>query len=143
MFECLILGDSIAVGLGQARPECVTIARVGITSEKWIRGFGTNPYFKDDNYKVAIISLGTNDTRGMTSDMLHLLRKEVKAKKVIWILPSYSLKPIQRSVVIELANEFKDTIIDISLYTSRDGIHPSTLEDYKKIANKTKEPKGG
>jgi hypothetical protein len=138
MFECLILGDIIAVGLGQARPECVTIARSGITSEKWVRGFGSNPFFKDDTYKVAIISLGTNDTRGMTSEMLYLLRKEVKAKKVIWILPSYSLKPIQRSVVTELSNEFKDTIIDISQYLSRDGIHPNSLEDYKKIADKTK-----
>jgi hypothetical protein len=82
--------------------------------------------------------LGTNDTRGMTSEMLYLLRKEVKAKKVIWILPSYSLKPIQRSVVTELSNEFKDTIIDISQYLSRDGIHPNSLEDYKKIADKTK-----
>lgn len=138
MLECLILGDSIAVGIAQARPECISLARSGITSEKWVRGFGANPYFKDDYYKVAVISLGTNDTRGMTSDMLHLLRKEVKAKKVIWILPSYSLKPVQRSVIIELANEFKDVVIDISQHIGRDGFHPPSLEEYKKIADKTK-----
>lgn len=138
MFECLILGDSIAVGLGQAKPECTTIARVGITSERWIRGFGSNPFYKDDNYKIAIISLGTNDYKNMTGEMLYLIRKELKANKVIWILPSYSLKPIQRMLIIELANEFKDKVLDISEHIGRDGIHPSSLEDYKKIANKTK-----
>lgn len=138
MFECLILGDSIAVGLGQAKPECTTIARVGITSERWIRGFGSNPFYKDDNYKIAIISLGTNDYKNMTGEMLYLIRKELKANKVIWILPSYSLKPIQRMLIIELANEFKDKVLDISEHIGRDGIHPSSLEDYKKIANKAK-----
>jgi hypothetical protein len=138
MFECLIIGDSIAVGLGHARPECVTIARLGITSERWVRGFGSNPFYKDDTYKVAIISLGTNDYRNMTSEMLYLIRKEVKASKVIWLLPSYSLKPIQRTIITELANEFKDKVLDITDHIGRDGIHPSSMEEYKKIANKTK-----
>ena len=138
MFECLIIGDSIAVGLGHARPECVTIARLGITSERWVRGFGSNPFYKDDTYKVAIISLGTNDYRNMTSEMLYLIRKEVKASKVIWLLPSYSLKPIQRTIITELANEFKDKVLDITDHIGRDGTHPSSMEEYKKIANKTK-----
>ena len=138
MFECLIIGDSIAAGLGQARPECITIARSSITSERWVRGFGSNPFYKDDTYKVAIISLGTNDYKNMTSDMLHLIRKDLKANKVIWVLPSYSLKPIQRAIIIELANEFKDKVLDITEHIGRDGIHPTSIEEYKKIANKTK-----
>jgi len=32
MIECLILGDSIAVGIGQMRPECVVQAKSGINS---------------------------------------------------------------------------------------------------------------
>jgi len=136
MLECLILGDSIAVGLGQARPECVTIARSGITSERWVRGFGSNPYYKDDTYKVAIISLGTNDYKNMTSEMLYLIRKDIKASKVIWLLPSYSLKPVQRLIIIEISNEFKDKVLDISEHVGRDGIHPPALEDYRQIAKK-------
>ena len=36
MIECLVLGDSIATGVGGARPECVTSARVGITSATYV-----------------------------------------------------------------------------------------------------------
>jgi hypothetical protein len=30
MFECMILGDSIATGIAQNRPECITYATVGV-----------------------------------------------------------------------------------------------------------------
>jgi len=38
MIECLILGDSIAVGIGQMRPECVVQAKSGINSEDYANG---------------------------------------------------------------------------------------------------------
>ncbi len=35
MIECLILGDSIAVGTAQARPECVAYATSGINTTQF------------------------------------------------------------------------------------------------------------
>lgn len=138
MLECLILGDSIAVGIGQARQECVTLARSGITSEAWYRGYAYNPYFKDP-YRVVVISLGTNDMRGMTSEMLFNIRQKITAPLVIWILPSGTLKPIQVAVIRELANEFHDKILSIHEYVGPDGIHPPTLTAYRNIGQKIKE----
>lgn len=137
MLECLIIGDSIAVGLGQARPECVTIARSGITSNRWYKGFGSNPYYKDDAYKVAVISLGTNDFVGdKTSDILYNVRRNLNADMVIWILPSRQLKPSQFAIIRELSNEFHDRVVDIAEFVGTDGIHPPTLDAYKKIMKK-------
>ena len=36
MLECLILGDSLAVGVGQVRTECVTRAKSGINSYNYV-----------------------------------------------------------------------------------------------------------
>lgn len=139
MLECLILGDSIAAGIGQARPECVTLARPGITSEAWYKGYAFNPYFRDP-YKVVVISLGTNDMRGMTSEMLFNIRQKITAPMVIWILPSPVLKPVQVAVVREIANEFRDRVLSIHNHVGLDGIHPPTLDEYRKIAEKIKKP---
>lgn len=138
MLECLILGDSIAVGIGQARPECVTLARSGITSEAWYKGYAYNPYFRDP-YKVVVISLGTNDMRGMTSEMLFNIRQKITAPLVIWILPSLTLKPVQVTIVKELANEFHDRVLTIHDNVGPDGIHPPNLNEYKKISDKIKQ----
>jgi len=137
MLECLILGDSIAEGLSQAKKECVSITRSGITSEKWYRGFGSNPYFRDDKYKVAVISLGTNDlVADSTSENLYIIRRSIDANMVIWILPSLILKPKQRQIVIEISNEFRDKVLDIREHISYDGIHPKNLTEYRKIIEK-------
>ena len=138
MLECLIIGDSIAVGLGQARSECVTLARAGITSEAWHKGYVYNPYFRDP-YRVVVISLGTNDIRGTTSEMLFNIRQKITASMVIWILPSGTLKPVQVSVIKEIANEFKDKTLSIYDHIGNDGIHPSTLTEYQKISVKLKQ----
>ena len=37
MLECLIVGDSIAVGTAMARPECVSLSKGGINSSQWNR----------------------------------------------------------------------------------------------------------
>jgi lysophospholipase L1-like esterase len=137
MLECLIIGDSIAVGIGQARPECVTLARSGITSENWYRGYAYNPYFRDP-YRVVVISLGTNDMRGMTSEMLFNIRQKITAPMVVWILPSVTLKPIQVAIIKEIANEFKDKVLPIYDHVGRDGIHPPNPTEYRNISEKIK-----
>ena len=133
MLDCLVMGDSIAVGIGQSRPDCFTVAKVGITSDKWFKQY--NPKL-DGNFKVVVISLGTNDYHGTTAEYLYKIRKNVKANLVVWVLPSEVLKPTQRVIIREIANEFHDKTIDIREHVGRDGIHPPSLIEYRKIGDK-------
>lgn len=136
MIECLILGDSIAVGIGQHRPDCAVIAKVGITSQNWLKTYKEHPTFTRP-YKVVAISLGSNDYRASaTAEHLYDIRNKIKADLVVWVLPSYSLKPVQRVIIKEIANEFRDKILEIEKM-SYDGIHPTPI-GYKELANKLK-----
>ena len=60
MLECLIIGDSIGVGVSQVRTECMSIVKSGINSNTWKN---TN-ITKLQPAKVLIISLGANDLKG-------------------------------------------------------------------------------
>jgi lysophospholipase L1-like esterase len=133
MLDCLVMGDSIAVGIGQNRPECTTVARVGITSKKWYETYK----IKDKNYEQVVISLGTNDFHNITEKSLRKIRSEIKSQRVIWILPSSTLKPEQRSVVLDIAREYRDATVDISGYLGYDHIHP-TGRGYQDIAKITR-----
>ena len=136
MLECMILGDSTAIGIAQHKPECAVIARVGITSENWYKNFNTNPNTKN-NYKIVVISLGNNDYKNTTAESLYNIRKHINADIVFWIAPSLTLKPIQRLLVRELANEFKDKVIESHPYIGYDGIHPNQ-NGYKQLSSKIK-----
>jgi len=132
MLECLIMGDSIAVGIGMNRPDCAVVAKVGITSDKWYKQYS---HKINDPFKIVVISLGTNDWKTIyTAEYLYDIRKKVKANAVVWILPSLTLKPTQRAIVQEIASEFKDKTMDISTKIGPDGIHP-TGKGYREIAN--------
>jgi hypothetical protein len=132
MIECLVMGDSIAVGIGQHSPQCKTVAKVGITSKNWY--LNHKEFITNNNFKKVVISLGSNDSWHITSESLYNIRSKIKADKVVWILTSAVLKPTQRVIIKEIANEFKDITIDISEHISKDGIHP-TGKGYKSIAN--------
>jgi hypothetical protein len=137
LLECLIIGDSIANGISQANRQCSAIVKDGITSGGWLKANINHPSYKNNKFKIAVISLGTNDFKSeKTVENLYDIRSGIKADKVFWILPSHSLKPIQRQLVRELSNEFHDTSIDISKQVGYDGIHPSTLTKYKEIGDK-------
>ena len=135
MLECLIIGDSIGVGVSQVRTECAAIVKSGINSAKW----------KDTNIhklqpaKVLIISLGANDVKNHnTEENVRQIRKAAKADKVYWILPNENLKPKAVSDVSKVASEFGDTIIERpKTDMSADNVHP-TGKGYRKLAEKTK-----
>ena len=131
MFDCLILGDSIAVGTHSARPECAVYARGGINSRDFV-----NRYIgKDLVADTVVISLGSNDHKGIkTKNELMDLRSQVVAKKVYWILPA--IKPDIQEIVEEVAYKYGDWIIRIP-HLSNDGVHP-TRQGYKKIGDITK-----
>ena len=66
MLECLIIGDSIAVGTSRARPECVAYVQGGINSYQWVNKFVNNsPYIAN----TVIISLGSNDHKHVKTEL--------------------------------------------------------------------------
>jgi len=139
MLECLILGDSIAVGTSMARPECVSYAKGGINTHQWVNKYIT----KDLVAQTVIISLGSNDHKYVkTKQELETIRQLVKATNVYWILPHGNLKasevPIEQiqKYVQEVASKYNDTVLPIK-YISGDNIHPSG-RGYKELANQTK-----
>ena len=131
MLECLILGDSIAVGTHQFRPECAVIAKGGINSWQWVNKNIT----KELTANSVIISLGSNDHKGVkTETELRTIRYLTKADHVYWILPA--IKPDIQEIVKKIATEYKDTVVPITRLQP-DGIHPSWA-GYKEIAERTK-----
>jgi lysophospholipase L1-like esterase len=134
MLECLIIGDSIAVGVSQVRPECQSIAKSGINSSNWNR-LHLN---KLQPTRTLIISLGANDLGVDTDANLRKLRSAALADRVFWLLPSQRLKPEQYRAVKFIAIENGDTVIprperDISA----DGVHP-TYQGYRVLGDLTR-----
>jgi lysophospholipase L1-like esterase len=136
MLECLILGDSLAVGVGQIRKECVTRAKSGINSYDYVNRHLL--YTKGNTQaKNIIISLGSNDTKNInTFEELDTLRQLVQADRVYWILPN--IKETKRKAVWEVARKYNDFIIDArGVDRSPDTVHP-TYNGYKELAKQTK-----
>ena len=139
MIDCIILGDSIAVGTHLQRHECVSYSKGGINSWQW------NKQFNDANLNAnfVIISLGSNDHKYIkTYDELQKLRTKVKASKVFWILPNGNLKASEvdietiRIMIREIAVKYGDTVLPITS-VQKDGIHP-TSKGYRDLAEKSK-----
>ena len=139
MLECLILGDSIAVGTHRARPECVAYAKGGINTWQFNKMY-PGEFFSD----VVLISLGSNDHSGVkTRKEIEALRSRVTAKsRVYWILPGgvhpRNNKPVSeiQADVKAVAEKYGDVIIPIR-EISNDGIHP-TGNGYKIISQQIK-----
>ena len=138
MLECLILGDSIAVGTAVYRPECASYSRGGINSWQWNKQYAANRLQAD----TVIISLGSNDHKYIkTRSELIKMRQRVQARQVYWILPHGNLKasevPIEniQSIVKQLAADYGDIVVPITR-VQKDNIHPSTA-GYKQLSEKT------
>jgi len=118
--SCLVLGDSIAVGTGQAlRAEgvvCRLEAAVGISTAGWRVRFA--PW--DIPADVVVISLGSNDGGRAAYPDLWQIRKRIKAKKVIWILPANN--HVAASAISAMATELGDYVMAFA--PAKDGIHP-------------------
>jgi lysophospholipase L1-like esterase len=138
MLECLIVGDSIAVGTKQFMPECQLQGKGGINTWQFNRMY-KGSFYAD----TVIISLGSNDHKGVkTYDELFEMRQRVGAKNVFWVLPAGNNPaggvPIEKiqSIVKEIASSYGDTVLPITRLQP-DGIHPSWA-GYKDIAEKAK-----
>lgn len=122
--DCIAIGDSIAVGIGQAA-HCTINARVSASSS----------YIADhvitSNKDIAIISAGSNDPNNpKLRTNLDRIRSKINAKRVIWILP-YNRKAA--AAVKAVAVQFGDGYIDLASFKTQDGVHPSS---YRSVARK-------
>jgi len=138
VLECLIVGDSIAVGTKLFMPQCQLQGKGGINTWQFNRMY-KGSFYAD----TVIISLGSNDHKGVkTYDELFEMRQRVGAKNVFWVLPAGNLPaggvPIAKiqSIVKEIAEYHGDTVLPITRLQP-DGIHPSWA-GYKDIAEKAK-----
>jgi lysophospholipase L1-like esterase len=126
MLECLIIGDSIAVGIAQHRSECVSYAQVGITSAAWNNKF----LGKNLESRTTTVSLGTNDSSTFkTFEELLALRQNLTGR-VQWILPANGTD--RQAPVVRVAKIFGDTTFLIPAL-AKDKIHPTTSA-YRKLA---------
>jgi lysophospholipase L1-like esterase len=139
VLDCLIVGDSIAVGTKMFMPECQLQGKGGINTWQFNKMY-PGSFYAD----TVIISLGSNDHKGVkTYDELFEMRQRVGAANVFWVLPAGNLPaggvPIQKiqGIVKEIAEANGDTVLPITRLQA-DGIHPSWA-GYKDIAEKVKE----
>jgi lysophospholipase L1-like esterase len=132
MLDCLIVGDSIAVGTHQFKQECAVYAKGGINSKQWLdKNIQNTPL----QAKTVIISLGSNDHKYIkTESELRTIRQLTKADRVYWILPA--IKPDIQEIVKRVAGENGDVVLPITRLQP-DGIHPSWA-GYKELAERTK-----
>jgi hypothetical protein len=138
MLECLILGDSIAVGTKQFAPQCELVGKGGINTWQW-----NQLYSKADlTARTVIISLATNDHKHINTEAeLIKMRERVKSSRVFWVLPAGNLKASEvniqwiQGLVREIAKRYGDTVLPIN-GLQRDGIHPS-WSGYKDIVERT------
>jgi lysophospholipase L1-like esterase len=137
MLECLILGDSIAVGTAMARPECVSFSKGGWNSWQWNKDYLLKASEKPA--KTIIISLGANDHKGVkTEKELRQMRSIIKGDRVFWIDPGQDRKPIPHDAIVRIAKEYGDIILPRPKnHMSADGIHP-TGRGYKVLAEQTR-----
>jgi hypothetical protein len=139
MLECLILGDSIAVGTKQFAPQCELVGKGGINTWQW-----NQMYSKADlTAGTVIISLATNDHKYINTEAeLIKMRERVKSSRVFWVLPAGNLKASEvniqwiQGLVREIARNYGDTVLPIN-GLQKDGIHPS-WSGYRDIVKRTK-----
>ena len=132
MLDCLIVGDSIAVGTHMVMPKCAMIAKGGINSYQYNRMYRDKPL----QAQSVIISLGSNDHPGVhTFKELLAMRQRVDAAKVYWIMPA--IHPNVQDIIEIIARNFGDTIIKTKKLQP-DGVHPAT-SGYKELAKSIEE----
>lgn len=137
MIDCMIVGDSIAVGTAIARPECISFSRGGWNSWQWNKDYLRSA--TNHTAKTVIISLGANDHKGVkTEHELRKMREAIKGQRVFWIDPGKDRKPVPHEAIVKIASEYGDVILPRPKdHMSADGVHP-TGKGYRILADQTR-----
>jgi len=130
---CLVVGDSIAVGVATAMPECQVRARSGITSIGYLQSLAI-PLAAD----LVVISLGANDWHLSTFANLCALRQSLTARRVVWLLPNIQ-RPGVRDAIQRVAAMHGDRTVDTAPYAGPDRVHPGG-PGYAAIAGLARRP---
>lgn len=125
--DCLVIGDSLAVGLAAALKaqgrKCDVVAAVGLTA--WQVAMRA-PMRR---YATAFVSAGSNNPKNPhLEDDLRTLRSYVRSPKLVWIMP-YD-RTAARAVSAN-AGETGGLVVDAAWWPTADGIHPM---DYRAMA---------
>ena len=105
MLDCMIIGDSIAVGTAMYRPDCISYSRGGWNSWQWNKDYLSVASSKPA--KTVIISLGANDHQGVkTEQELRKMRSAIQADRVFWISPGKERKPVPQAAIEKIAQEY-------------------------------------
>jgi hypothetical protein len=129
--KIVVVGDSIAVGIGQSIKGSTVNATVGINSSKILSNVTSDASLKDA--KLAIISAGSNDIvkgKGNPQTLatnLAAIKTALGAEKYVWILP---YDPVASKTVAQAAGS--DKTVDLKSFPTNDGLHPG---NYSAVAN--------
>lgn len=123
MPSCLLLGDSIAIGLQKFMVGCTFVAGIGVNTPTMVHRLENTPALHDVVYDVAVVSLGSNDRIGGIRLEMHLtvLQRRVPARRIIFVLPALEA---QRASVARIAEAFGHSTV--SFEPGKDGVHPNS-----------------
>lgn len=126
----VVVGDTIAVGIGKNIPGATVSASIGYNSAKTLLSVTSNT--KVHNAKMAIISVGSTDipnaqiNQAKLKEDLLAIRTALKADSYVWIVP---YNETASNVVLSVAGS--DKTVSLSQYATFDGVTPS---DYQAVA---------
>ena len=123
--DCMIMGDSLALGISRARKGCAVHAEPGVGSAVFVSNF------RGPARGHVLISLGSNDhPNSDTLRWLGELRGRIDGQ-VTWILPPNNQRA--RDAVASIARRNGDRILDVRPFVGSDGVHP-TQSGYFRIS---------
>jgi len=132
--KIVVVGDTIAQGIGSAIPKAVVVAGAGLDSAS----VATQVMANTDKLKgadLAIVSAGTYDVKpgnyslydpDATGANLRAIKNALKAKKIVWIR-GYNAGVSK--AVSKIANIDGDKQIDLKNYPTADKLIPSSYSD--------------
>lgn len=129
--DCVFIGDSIAQGVAQFRPECANHANVGQTTAQTL----LTVHRVNKTADHVMISVGSNDTKVNSKEFrkqIQQLRKQLALTCVTWLLPPNNRRA--KWIIRELAINYGDLVLDVM--PGPDQVHP-TRKGYQNLAKRT------
>lgn len=121
MIDCVAVGDSIAVGTGQAMG-CEVRAHVGWSSSKIVN------LANGVKAELCVISAGSNDPNNPKLLLnLKTIRGKIDCVKVVWI------QPINKKAATAVRNAKRNGDSLVTFSPSKDNVHP---KNYNALAKK-------